>query len=483
MISSALAAAGASTSNINVTYLLVTAGGFAAWLLVVGAAFLLRRTWEPNPGPSTMDLGPEPPALVNLLTHGFSLTRDAVPATLLDLAARHCLDLDQVGVGDYVCRLRTHSQELLPYEARVLDVLESRAVDGVIPARALTTGPSDESTRWWKHFTKEVVADAQQRQLTTNLWSRGVIVALFVLAVPLAVPAFLAGGMAPVYWTGIAVVAVLGWLSSSSRQRALPAGCEVASRWLGVRDHLEHDEVFPTLPPAAVAIWDRYLAYGAALGVAAAAVRAVPMGAEDDHRAWSSAGARWRQVRVRYPRFLPPAWGRHPVGAFFLGLFWLVLAGTVFSFARRIGRPRATEGSVPPLTDSVVAWIWRVELAVVVLFGLAALWGLYVVVRAVPDFWQRGEITGQAVRLRKRRRGGNDDNPTYCYYVAVDDGSSETIRAFQVGSAIYEAIDEYDEVTGVYTPQLRHVRTLQRLRKPAVTTSAAGRAGTAGAVP
>jgi hypothetical protein len=39
---------------------------------------------------------------------------------------------------------------------------------------------------------------------------------------------------------------------------------------------------------ASMAIWDRYLGYGAALGVATAAVHALPMGAEDDHRAWSA---------------------------------------------------------------------------------------------------------------------------------------------------------------------------------------------------
>ena len=68
-------------------------------------------------------------------------------------------------------------------------------------------------------------------------------------------------------------------------QRDTPAGREAAARWLGVREYLGRNEVFPRLPPASVAIWDRYLGYGAALGVAAAAAHALPMGAEDDHRA------------------------------------------------------------------------------------------------------------------------------------------------------------------------------------------------------
>ena len=68
-------------------------------LIVVGASFVVFIVWllaartvvrhQPNiePGPATMDLGPEPPAVVNHIIHR-RLTADAVPATLLDLAAR-----------------------------------------------------------------------------------------------------------------------------------------------------------------------------------------------------------------------------------------------------------------------------------------------------------------------------------------------------------------------------------------------------------
>ena len=119
---------------------------------------------------------------------------------------------------------------------------------------------------------------------------------------------------------GLVIWAVL---TSSIRlfgdQRDTPAGAEAAARWLGVREYLGRNEVFPTLPPASVAIWDRYLGYGAALGVATAAVHALPMGAEDDHRAWSAYGGRWRAVKVRYPR-LGFRWGRKPPLAFLVGL-------------------------------------------------------------------------------------------------------------------------------------------------------------------
>ena len=58
---------------------------FIVWLLA--ARTVVRHQPNIEPGPATMDLGPEPPAVVNHIIHR-RLTADAVPATLLDLAAR-----------------------------------------------------------------------------------------------------------------------------------------------------------------------------------------------------------------------------------------------------------------------------------------------------------------------------------------------------------------------------------------------------------
>ena len=50
--------------------------------------------------------------------------------------------------------------------------------------------------------------------------------------------------------------------------RDTPAGSAAAARWLGVADYLRANDSFRDTPPAGVAIWDRLLAYGTALGVA-----------------------------------------------------------------------------------------------------------------------------------------------------------------------------------------------------------------------
>ncbi len=111
----------------------------------------------------------------------------------------------------------------------------------------------------------------------------------------------------------VAVFALVGFDVSLHSQRETPAGLAAASRWLGVREKLNEDEVFATLPPIAVGFWRRHLAYGAALGVAPGAVRPIPMGAESDSRAWSSYGGRWRAVEIVYPQRLPLGWGMHPL--------------------------------------------------------------------------------------------------------------------------------------------------------------------------
>jgi hypothetical protein len=95
-------------------------------------------------------------------------------------------------------------------------------------------------------------------------------------------------------------------------ERDTPAGIVAAARWLPVRDWLRAHEQFGDLPPAAVTVWDRYLSYGLALGVAPATGAVLDLGMGDRRRGmgdrrrvWSSYGGRWRRVRVRYPRLRP----------------------------------------------------------------------------------------------------------------------------------------------------------------------------------
>ena len=100
------------------------------------------RLRVPQPAAATdraadADLGPEPPAVANFLVNDLRVTDEAVPATLLDLAARRIVEIEERGPDFFYVRLNRSSatQALTPYERRVLEHVERIARDGVVPAR------------------------------------------------------------------------------------------------------------------------------------------------------------------------------------------------------------------------------------------------------------------------------------------------------------------------------------------------------------
>jgi hypothetical protein len=412
-----------------------------AWLAAAGVVFLARRPPEPPVGPRTLDLGPESPAVANFLVNDFSVTDEAVPATLIDLAARNVVDVEWRGPEVFYFRLRPSTDEpVTAYELRVLEHLRRLATDGVVPAEALTTGPSEQSKKWRRRFENEVVADAQRRGLSRDALDSGVFAVLLIAAV---VPAALVwalwelgAGLAAVVGAG----ALLGLIRSRHPQRETPEGLAAASRWLGVRSELAENEIFPTHSPLTVELWDRLLAYGAALGVASGASGPLPMGTESDTEAWSAHGGRWRRIRISYPRVWPPGWGADPLVAFAAGLA-VVLGSGLFLYV--LG-PSLVDGGLTTAAPLVVAC------AAVVL-------GAAVVVMAAADWRTEIEATGPILRLRAF---GDDERRRY--YVAVDDGSSSTIRAWKVKRARYEGLEQGEVIAARLTRNLCCVRWIIR---------------------
>ena len=151
----------------------------------------------------------------------------------------------------------------------------------------------------------------------------------------------------------VALVLQQALVSIFGQYKPSAAGREVAAHWMGVRTYLTENEAFNDATPGAVELWDRYMSYAAAMGLAGNAVRALPMGAEDDERAWSAYGGQWREVRVAYPRFRI-VWGLSPfrallvavvMGAVGLGIVWLPMQ--VLDAARDVRSTRTTSRSGP----------------------------------------------------------------------------------------------------------------------------------------
>lgn len=484
----------------------VAAGAITAvWFLVFGALAVATNPGRVEAGPETLELGgPEPPAVVNLLTRDWRLGREALPATLLDLAARRHLAVDQVGDETLVrtrapraattamtpTTLSGGDSDLAPYEQMVLDHVRSlagHADDGVVPAAALTTGPDQRAKRWWRRFHHAVHDDARARGLAQPRWSGWMKLTLAIAAmgagaaVALAVSATwretdssssdsdsdpvtssIVGGV-------VTFGAMMALVGATSTDRDTPAGRAAAARWLGLRDLLSTDPIFAEQPPAGVAIWDRHLAYGASLGVAHGAVRALPLGAESDTEAWSSVGGRWRLVRVRYPTGIPPGFGRHPLRVALVGLLQLAVFGYVLS--QLSGLPDAIGDAVRELSDDEPAWLDRVAQAVTitlaVIAGAVVLRAATMVVVGVADLvGGRRTIEGRVLRHRVR---GDDDSKQW--RVAVDDGSAETVRAWR----LFRTVDtpQGSVVRAQVTRLLAHVKELTPVR-PAVAVDSPG---------
>ncbi len=439
-------------SELNLRWVGAAVAALAVWYGVVLVARWVTRPAMPKGAPATMDLRPESPALVEFLVGEWEPGRSAVVATLIDLAARHLIEFQQVGQDPKSTVIRVPQNAangvaaprdvpLLPYEQRVLHRVQALATGGVVPAGALAQGTEAQDRAWWKAFAKQVVADAKQRGLSRDRFRPALRLVLAVLAlgpaVLVAAAVFASGGRgdAPFAAAGAVFLVALAVVGALQGQRETPDGRAACAHWLGVRAWLGADEVFPTLPPASVTMWDRYLAYGAAVGVARTASATLPFGPRDEHRAWSTFGGAWHEVRLRYQpvrrrRLRHPGWTA--VGAAFWAAAWsaaikglIVLDGRSYSAI-----PRATESLV--LFGAGVA------------AGLIALRNFLILIAASHDLLARAEITGEVVRLR--HVSGEDRNT---YHAAIDPGGVRRVLAWPLRYEVYQKLNEGDTVKAV----------------------------------
>jgi len=472
-----LAAADQYTGFHGGSLALLVAAGIAA--AVSGVVFAMR--WiasfpkQPDPGPETGDLGPEPPALVNLLVNRFEVGRAAVPATLVDLAARRVLGLEQVGAERVVVRIRSRSDAppgLTPYEQQVLDTVRTDATGGSAPIEAIDLGSTDEAIAWWGRFSKAVIADARARGLARSRWERSDWIALgalagitlFLLAAACSGAHVGSGGDNPMGGSDWFFAWLFAWgfamagIASLRAVRDTPDGRAAAARWLGVGVHQRSNPSFADAPPGSVAIWGRNLAYGVALGTARATTAALPLGAEDPRQAWSRLGGTWRQVRIEYPtRF---GYGERPSNVLIGGLGRLVLWGVV-SFAVL---PIVVDALWGFLVDRAPDLGSGAELAIavgfIVVFGAM---GTYLVVRLVDagirTFRGAADLGAPVVEEGVVLAVGDGEQAGY---VAVDDGSGPEARAWRRPPEI-PPVRRGARVRVTLTRHLRHVTDVELL--------------------
>lgn len=429
----------------------IAVASLALFVLSYGLARLATRPARVAAAPATPELGDEPPAVVSLLANHWQLTENAAESTLLDLAARRLVELRQPADDPYQTTVHLTGApppgDLAPYERRVLARIRGLAVSGMVPVTALTFRNPKEAQDWNQRLHREVIADARRRGLSRRRFGRPLTLALVAVAAVSAVGVAVAAGRyglrADEYesdlglWLGVLAFFVLsGVAGRSPGERDTRVGRASAARWLGVRAWLTGHEEFARLPPAAVTVWDRYLPYGAALGVTRTASAVLDLGRSGRKLVWSSYGGRWRRVRVRYPKFwsrygktVPPlVFGALASGSAGAGLAYLSL------------RPPEIPPAVLP--------------AVLLAAGLLMLRGGYRLVRAVTDLATTRTLTGEVLWLeawQARERG------VLLHYLAVDDGAGDRTTAWLLPSDRADRCRDGDVVTVRIRPWSRRV--------------------------
>ncbi len=462
------------------------AGLVVAIVLAVAAAimlwFLERHVApdRPEPAATADELRRESPAVVNMLANDATLTASGFRATVIDLAARGWLRLlPPADDDDDLGRVRPtatayEGDALLPHERLVLQHVMARfTTDQAIPARFLAV---DVRGGWWRRFRSLVADDAVQAGLLRRRWSVVLLLGPTALIAVAAVVLWASrSGDADIavvdsierrLWFFGALIALLGLGYRVARHvidrpyTHTEAGIAATRQWLAVRQELVEAGYGP-MAASSLDVGDRSLAYAAAMCLADGAAVELPLAREDHHRAWSSVGAHARLVRVKYPTRL--GYGLHPVVAMVSGL----VATFVGLRLRRLFSDAARGDAFESLYDRFPEQDWLiadVSTGLAVLSFIPILAGVFIALAGAADVFGTVERTGVVLRARRpaevaplprfvRRRIERD---RYTLFVAIDDGTSDTVVAWRAGER--NAIPQGANATVRATPVLGYVR-------------------------
>lgn len=458
--------------------------GFA--VLLVSAGHVALSWAERHAAPQRIEsigssgaLRKDSPAVVNVLTNDATLTAAGMRATVIDLATRGWLRILPPLTDDETSRIRPSSEAydgdaLLPHERLVLQHILARfTTDHAIPARHLAV---DIRGAWWRRFRNLVYAEARRSGLVKRRWTP------LLLAAP-AIPAFL-GLLA---WfasrddgTSVAVIdsverrlvaiATLAALilllfrivrhATSNDITHTESGVAAAGRWLSVRRRLVAGGFAP-MAPSSLEVGDRRLAYATAMCLADGARIELPLAREDHFRAWSAVGGAGRLVRVKYP--WRPIYGVNPLFALIGGLVATFIGLRAKRFFSDAARGDAW-GSIYDRFEQQDWLISAIATGTVFLSFIPILVGLWAALAGAADMFNAVERTGVIVRARRpaevtplpRALVKRVEGDRYSLFVAVDDGSSDTITAWRANerTATPQGVDAVVRAT----PILGYVR-------------------------
>jgi uncharacterized membrane protein YgcG len=325
---------------LNVVAPVVAAGGAVTW-------FLAWRRWGKEParpddiGDYWREVPVESPAVVAAIDDWGVVNSSAFASTVIDLAQRGWLTVTEEPAGHRFTRSQQSADELplRDYESQVLWRLFDNGRSTVTQDQLVDEAKDDRtgSATWMQSFKAAVRRDydAQQYQERNRPAPWG-LHALIVLAIGgAAVAAFAFGawiGAAVATVTAIVILAMSGLL-----RRRTDKGARKHAEIAGLRAFLRDFSLVDDVPVGHLALYERYLVYAVALGVADKLI----------------AG-----MRMRFPELADPNYGfatwyvassfhNGPNG----GFDKLASLGTVGAFASDFSRATASAFS-PPSSSS-----------------------------------------------------------------------------------------------------------------------------------
>jgi hypothetical protein len=460
--------------------ILLTIAGF----LTLRAAASRVAPPRPDPAASAGALRSESPAVVSLLTNDANVTAAAFRSTVIDLAARGWLRIlppdDQ---DDELARVRPaasayEGDALLPHERLVLQHVMARfTTDRAIPARFLAV---DIQGPWWRRFSSLVTDDAGDAGLVRRRWTLKDLAIPSILAV-LAAGSWLlsrSNGDTTVAiidsierrilaWTALIAVVVL--IARCVRHVVQPEltltddGETATRRWLAVRQRLIALG-FADLAPSALETGDRRLGYATAMCLATGAAVELPLARQDHRRAWSAVGDQARLVRVKYPARI--GYGMAPLMAMGVGLLTCFIGLQAHRWFNDVARGDSFVSLYErfPEQDWLIA---DIATGLTALSFLPIIIGLWIALAGAADGFSSVTRTGVVLRARRpaevsplpRRLRRLLERDRYSLYIAVDDGTSDTVVAWRTNER--NAVPQGVNATVKATPVLGHVSKAQ----------------------
>lgn len=438
-----------------------------------------------RPEPPSGESAVEPPAVVALLTNGYQTPPSAVPGTVLDLSARHWLSLTASNSRLYVLTQTRppDGDRLETFEQHVVGYLGSIAKNDAVSAGTLTRNRARLNRRWWQRFRGQVADAAQARGLTvdrypaSSVFSVGAVGALGLFAllrgIQRSTDVAIADSWRSRGWWLVVLAALIGllvatWFRYVDRAQApTDLGHQRASAWVGYRSRLD-SRIPETASVLGTPHQQRALADGVVTGVARTVYKQLPVVAESNRWAWSTAGGTAHTVRIRYP--VRPGYGRHPLAVAAAGVVGFLATRLIRVFLFSVASGAKFGGitdAVPGGTDIIRGFIGSIA----VLAIIPLLVSVWCVVAGAVDSLVVNQREGVVIKTQTPSEVLPDRiarlvqplgrRSKYRTYLAVDTANHSTVQAWLAPAS--KVAPQRTAVAARVTPLLGYVHSCEPL--------------------